>query len=227
MKDRKASLDFILLTILIAVCTALFFFIRAAVKAGRIGELLISTPLLIGTYYLEYYAYDKLGYLFPTWVIISPIVVYAIYWIYLLTHEKITSSRANPRWADKNWWWNLDGWQFEEEVAKVYRLNGYKADVTSKTGDDGVDIIMDRDGVRTIVQCKHYREPVPVSCLRELNGVKDDFHADRLIMVASSGLTKAGYDFLGNKPYYTTVDLTDIIRMGLRPKNQRLESYVY
>ena len=102
-------------------------------------------------------------------------------------------------------------------MARVFRLNGYKVKVTKKTGDGGIDLLMYKDDKKIIVQCKHYTSPVGVSVVRELNGLKDDFKADELVLVASSGVTKSCKDFIGNKPYFKILDLEDIIRMGLRP----------
>ena len=188
-------------------------FIKEAVRAGRTIELLVSGALLGCSYF----------FLFPFmrgtfwWVILIPLGVFSLYWHYLFSHEKITCTKANPNWAIRSWWWQLDGWEFEEETAKIFRLNGYKAEVTRKTADGGIDILMYKDDKKIIVQCKHYSDPVGVSVARELNGLKDDFKADELILVASSGVTKASIDFIRNKPYFKIYNLEDIIRMGLRP----------
>lgn len=210
--------------ILVAVMTFIITFIVKAVKKGRLKELLISTLILLSTYLLTYCTIDSLNiYLSFTGALMFfglPISIYAIYWVYLFSHEKITSVKANSNWANKDWWWSLDGWQFEEEVAKVFRLNGYRAEVTKKTGDGGIDLIMYKDGLKYIVQCKHYRNTLPVEPVRALNGVREDFKANILIIVASSGLTKAGYEFIENKPYIEVLTLDDLIAMGLRPQQE-------
>jgi restriction system protein len=52
----------------------------------------------------------------------------------------------------------LDGYQFEEFVAVLFRLKGLKANVTSKTRDGGKDVIVkDKQGIMYI-ECKHYAE---------------------------------------------------------------------
>ena len=188
-------------------------FIKEAYRAGRLVELLISGPLLIGAYWLLYLFRSSVYW----WVFLLPISVFSFYWYYLFQHEKITSLKADPNWANRDWWWTLDGWEFEEETAKIFRLNGYRAKVTQKTSDGGIDLLMHKDKDRIIVQCKHYQQPVGVSVVRELNGLKDDFKADKLILVASSGVTKSAEDFIKNKPYFKILDLEDMIRMGLRP----------
>ena len=210
MARKRQSTLFGLIVALIALIGR---FLKGAYEAGRLLELLISTPILIGVYFVMF----LIGNTIPVWTFLIPIFVYAGYWCYLFQHEKITSVKANPNWADRDWWWELDGWEFEEEAAKVFRLNGYNAKVTKKTSDGGIDILMYKDNRKVIVQCKHYQQPVGVSVVRELNGLKDDFRADELILVASSGVTKSARDFIKNKPYFKFLDLEDIIRMGLRP----------
>ena len=210
MKWKRKSLVFILITTAILLCVA---FVRKAHKAGRTLELIISLLALGGSYHLWWLLHSNLAW----WTIFIPIGIFSTIWYFLFQHEKITSTQANPMWAQESWWWNLDGWEFEEEVAKVFRLNGYQAEVTQKTSDGGIDLLMHKDGETIIVQCKHYSNPVSVQVARELNGLKDDFKADKLILVASSGVTRSCREFLKNKPYFQVLDLDDIISKGLRP----------
>lgn len=203
----------ILAAIIITIVTLIGKFIKRAYKAGRLLEFIISVPLLVGAYYLYYTYYESI----PWWIAVIPAGVFSAYWFCLLRCEKITSNSANPQWADRKWWWKLDGWEFEEETAKIFRLNGYKVHVTQKTSDGGIDLLMYKNGKKVICQCKHYSSPVSVSVARELNGLKEDFKADELILIASSGVTKSCKDFIQNKPYFKIFNLEDIIRMGLRP----------
>ncbi len=197
----------------IAVVKFITDFIIRAYKAGRLIELFTSSTIMGVVYYILLLYSRSI----PLWTFLIPVFLYSGYWWYLFQHEKVTSLEADPNWVNRQWWWRLDGWEFEEEVAKVFNLNGYKAKVTKRTSDGGVDIIMYKDGKKTIAQCKHYSDPVAVSVARELNGLKDDFKADYLILIASSGVTRSCTDFIKNKPYFTILDLEDIIRMGLRP----------
>lgn len=202
-----------LAVVVTALVAALSWFVKKAVHKGRVVELLISTPVLLIIYYVLYSSGAQLD-LFG-WTI--PFLSYAGYWIWLFSREKITAVNFKSEWSHKNWWWRLDGWEFEEEVAKVFRLNGYAAEVTKKTGDGGADIVLYKDDEKYAVQCKHWRNPVPVNCMRELKGVQEDLGADKLIMVASSGVTSDAKDYVSNKPYYKVLTLDDIIRLALRP----------
>lgn len=213
-RRKKNEISYLITTVVKLIYT----FLKEAINKGRGIELLVSTAALAATYYGMWNFLDKI----PVWTFTFPIGVYAGYWWHLFSYEKITSTKANPNWANRDWWWKLDGWEFEEEVAKIFRLNGYKATVTKKTGDGGIDVILYKDNLKYIVQCKHYQNTIPVAYMRELNGVMADFKADRAIMVASSGATKQGIDFIKNKPYFTLLDLEDMIRMGLRPKTDNI-----
>lgn len=149
--------------------------------------------------------------------VICGIICFCWWW-----HNKLSyiDTRLNASmWRERAWWWTLDGWQFENEVAKVFRLHGYKATVTKGSGDGGVDIILKKDGYCAIVQCKHYQNPVPPEPIRALWGCKDDFNADEVILVASSGITDMGAKFVQNKPAFKVLNLDDIIRMSQQAKS--------
>ena len=231
MRDKNSST--LVSTALIAASVVAFIvgFITLVIKKGRIYEFLISTPILILVYWLliEFpnVSSDTANLVramdFPTIALIytAPLIIYTFYWIWLFSKEKVTSLKADPNWSDKEWWWALDGWEFEEEVARIFRLNGYKAKVTKKTGDGGIDIILYKDDLKYIVQCKHYRNAVGPEPVRALWGVKDDFGADKVILVASSGVTSSALSFIEDKRgYFELYTLEDITSMGLRPSEK-------
>lgn len=229
-KDAKNSrnLDVIIFVIVTTLLVAYYKLAKTAIKAGRIVELVISTLLLVASVFFSNYFIcmncDFFSLKSVFWCCSIPLAIFSLYWIILLNFfPKITCEKVNLNWANKEWWWSLDGWEFEEEVARIFRLNGYKAKVTKKTGDGGIDIIMYKDNNKYAVQCKHYKNQVPVETMRALNGVKQDFGADILVMVASSGVTKAGHEFTESKPYIKVYTLDDIIQMGLRPMKNGVE----
>lgn len=64
-------------------------------------------------------------------------------------------------------------WQdFERLIAAAYRRQGYSVSETGGGADDGIDLILHRDGERVLVQCKHWHSfKVGVQLIRELHGV--------------------------------------------------------
>ncbi len=62
----------------------------------------------------------------------------------------------------------MDGWEFEEYVAELLARNGFiHVEVTRGSGDQGVDILAQRDGVSYAVQCKHYTSKIPNKAVQE------------------------------------------------------------
>ena len=82
-------------------------------------------------------------------------------------------------------WADLDGISFENAVAEVFRRQGYAVKTTPRSYDKGVDLILSRDGVTTIVQCKAYGKNVGVAPVRELQGVRASWPEAREAMLVS------------------------------------------
>lgn len=97
--------------------------------------------------------------------------------------------------ASKDWWENLNPFDFEKEVGKWYQTKGYQIHVTTKSNDGGVDIILTKYGVTTYVQCKQWNDQVPVGVVRELYGVMASKGVKKGIVVCLKGGTKGAVDF--------------------------------
>ena len=50
----------------------------------------------------------------------------------------------------------MSGAQFEIFVADLFRAMGHRATVMGRSGDQGMDVIVDHGGERVAVQCKNY-----------------------------------------------------------------------
>lgn len=200
-----------LIVFIIALTTILFRFLKEVNRLRLWGELVKS--LLISFIYLGIIA--GVAQTSPETagiMLMGGVIWFCCYW-----HKKLSyaDTRLNQSmWQERAWWWTLDGWQFEQEVARVFRSIGYNANVTKGSGDGGVDIIITNGNYKAIVQCKHYQNPVPPEPCRALWGCRDDFNADEVIMVASSGLTTASARFVQNKPEFKVYNLDDIIIMS-------------
>ena len=196
-------------------------------KRGLWKECILSVGVVFILNYSLYQSWmqNTLPFKVLGWSCFISFVVFCVYWGGLFSNSpygqfsKYSIKQNSSSWSEQAWWWSLDGYQFEQEVAKLFILHGYKATVTKGSGDGGVDIILKKDGYKAIVQCKHHQNPVPPEPVRALWGLKDDYNADEVIMVASSGLTSASADFVRNKPNYRILTLDDIIRMSQQEIN--------
>jgi restriction system protein len=65
--------------------------------------------------------------------------------------------------------------QFEQLVAGLFQMLGYKTATTKGSYDGGVDVIAVKDGRRHLIQCKKFKtQKVSVEMLREFYGVLAD-----------------------------------------------------
>lgn len=215
-----------LIFLIITVIGIVIKFLIEVNKRGLWKECILSVGGVYGLNYILYDMSNKNTIPFSVfgWSCLISFIVFCVYWGGLFNNSpygqfsKNSLKQNSSSWSEQSWWWSLDGWQFEQEVAKLFILQGYKATVTKGSGDGGVDIILKKDGYTAIAQCKHHQNPVPPEPIRALWGCKDDFNADEVILVASSGITQAGADFISNKPNFKVLNLDDIIRMSQMPE---------
>ena len=87
-------------------------------------------------------------------------------------------------------WRSLDGVSFEREVGHLFQNMGYQVSQTPRTNDGGVDLVLEKDARRTVVQCKAHNKKIAISTVRELSAAMRDYRADKAILACLEGLTK-------------------------------------
>lgn len=102
--------------------------------------------------------------------------------------------------AKADYWFALSGLDFEIQLAALFRKAGYAATVTSASGDKGIDIILEKNSERLIVQCKQHAKPVGPATARELYGALMASNATRAILASTSGFTPGVHSFTYDKP---------------------------
>lgn len=61
----------------------------------------------------------------------------------------------------------LDGVEFEEYFAGLFRSHGYATELTPTTGDYGADLVLTKNGQRIVVQAKRYIGSVGIAAVQE------------------------------------------------------------
>jgi restriction system protein len=110
----------------------------------------------------------------------------------------------------EEYWKSLKGKNFEQELGNIFSSQGYAVEFTPSTGDQGIDIILRKGGIRTIVQCKAHAKPVGIAVARDLYGTLIASKANLAILASTSGFTKGVYDFATGKRIQL-LSLDDII----------------
>ncbi|MCI8542204.1 restriction endonuclease [Acetatifactor aquisgranensis] len=74
----------------------------------------------------------------------------------------------------------MEGHDFEYYCAEILRKNGFQeVEVTKGSGDYGIDILAQKDGVTYAIQCKCYTAPVGVKAVQEAYAGRDYY--DRMV----------------------------------------------
>jgi len=107
--------------------------------------------------------------------------------------------------------------RFEELIAELFVGFGYLVELTQRTRDGGKDIIAIRHGevnVRYLIECKRPDpgNPVAVSTVRELYGVKTDDGASKAILATTSYLTPDAKRFVERHQWELEAREFDAIR---------------
>ena len=93
-------------------------------------------------------------------IIIASTIVFLIIFLIVM---RIRKNRAYGREFDL-----LEGHEFEYYCADLLMKRGFQeVEVTRGSGDYGIDILAERDGVTYAIQCKCYSAPVGVKAVQE------------------------------------------------------------
>lgn len=87
---------------------------------------------------------------------------------------------------------SADGWKFEQYAADILRLIGYSnVAVTTGSGDYGIDILAEREGVTYAIQCKCYSNPVGNKAVQEAFSGKEYYKKMVAVVLTNSTFTSA------------------------------------
>lgn len=113
-----------------------------------------------------------------------------------------------------DYWLNLSGYSFEDEVSVLFSKKGFKIQRTPYSGDGGIDLIVyDENGKMGIVQCKNFNKQASPSIARDLYGTKHAIMADFCILVCSGGFTSGTIKFAKENDIQL-IDIQDLINMS-------------
>ena len=113
------------------------------------------------------------------------------------SRRKLLDTRTNLESLSANGWKD-----FERLVGEAFRRQGYAVDENDHAGPDGgIDLVLRKDGLRTLVQCKQWRrQQVGVAIVREMYGLLVHHHADAVKIVSTGSYTEAAEAFAVGKP---------------------------
>jgi len=100
----------------------------------------------------------------------------------------------------REWWLRLDGRSFEVEAGVVFTRRGYTVRRVGGSGDQGVDLLLTKNGVTIAVQCKAHRNPVGPAAIRDLYGAMAHHNHHEAWLLSTTGFTPGAKAFAAGKP---------------------------
>lgn len=153
-------------------------------------------------YFLKYYAPSRMSQsLQPAWEPMFSVLAFGVLAICLLgalvgLSRRLRERRIFSRQTSINSIRDLSWADFERLVVEAFRQQGYDSRPTQQGSDGGVDVVLEREGRTSLVQCKQWKNTrVGVKPIRELAGVVAARQASSGIFVCSGSYTSEAIRF--------------------------------
>lgn len=106
----------------------------------------------------------------------------------------------------------MSGEQFEQRLAVLFRAFGFRVSTTRATGDFGADLVLEREGVRTVVQAKRWDSSVGIEAVYEVVGAKAHYGASEAVVVTNMVFTPAAIE-LANDNGVALVERDELVNL--------------
>lgn len=147
-------------------------------------------------------------FLYVLLLIIGVVIIYLAYHYYRLSKSQIFD-------IDK-----MTGKEFEDRLAILFRHLGYSVRVVgNQTGDYGVDLVIEKDGIKTAVQAKCYkRSLVGEDAIREVYTGKNYYQCNEALVVTNNSYSNMARN-LAHANNVKLWDRNDLVKWLLVERN--------
>lgn len=153
----------------------------------------------------------------PLWLILGTLVVLRLA-VEIYKHRRLAMSGIAD--IDK-----MTGAMFEQYLEILFHNHGYKVERTGKTGDYGADLVICKDGIRTIVQAKRYKKNVNLKAVQEAVAAKAMYKCSQAMVVTNSYFAKSAL-VLARENGVELWDREQLVRMILAGQKKGAKSLV-
>lgn len=88
----------------------------------------------------------------------------------------------------------MNGYEFENFVAEMFSKMGYSTTVTKSSGDQGIDVIAEKNGNKTGIQAKCYTNTVSNSAIQEVVAGIHYYNLSKAIVVTNNFFTNSAIE---------------------------------
>ncbi len=85
----------------------------------------------------------------------------------------------------------VDPYQYEQAISNELVKFGWNSRTTTGSGDQGADVIAEKNGEKLIVQCKLYSSPVGNKAVQEVAAAKGFYFGSYSAVISNQGFTKS------------------------------------
>ena len=102
---------------------------------------------------------------------------------------------------------NMSGQEFEDYlINNILPLDGYyNISGTNYSGDYGVDIVAEKNGIKCAIQCKRFREKINLKAVQEIVAGRKHYRCDKAIVITNNYYSKSAIELA----YDNAVELLD------------------
>jgi len=86
------------------------------------------------------------------------------------------------------------GSEFEHFICELYKKMGYSAEVTKQSGDQGLDVIAERNGRKIGIQAKCYSGTVGNFAVQEAVAGKSYYNCDKVVVITNNFFTTSAIE---------------------------------
>jgi HJR/Mrr/RecB family endonuclease len=85
----------------------------------------------------------------------------------------------------------MNGVEFEKFIAMLFSKMGYSTKVTQETGDQGIDVLAEKNGTKIGIQAKCYSGTVPNAAIQEVAAGIAHYRCDKGIVITNNYFSKS------------------------------------
>ncbi len=101
-------------------------------------------------------------------------------------YKSIKSYIKTPQELDTS---HMSPYDFEKECARILNLKGFSARATKGSGDQGVDVLAEKNNIKIAIQCKQYSKPVGNKAVQEVIAGKNFYNTEYAAVVSNASFT--------------------------------------
>lgn len=115
---------------------------------------------------------------------------------------------------------NMTGEEFEEFLQVIFKSKGYKTMLTPITGDYGADLLVKKNGVKTVIQAKRWKSIVGVEAVQQVVASMRYYKATDAMVITNNYYSQNAINLakVNNVRLWDRGDVIKLIKSGECPK---------